>query len=51
MWTTASTYFIERFGGKKLTSQVEIQKFVQGLDPVVYTEKCEKEWKKGRILG
>ena len=29
-WTTASTYFIERFGGKKLTQQAHIPVFNQG---------------------
>ena len=29
-WTTASTYFIESFGGKKLTQQAQIPVFTQG---------------------
>ena len=29
-WTTASTYFIERFRGKKLTNRAQIPMFIQG---------------------
>ena len=29
-WTTASTFFIEIFGGKKLTNQAQIPMFIQG---------------------
>ena len=29
-WTTASTFFVERFGGKKLTQQAQIPTFTQG---------------------
>ena len=32
-WTTASTYFVERFGGKKLTKQAQIPIFMQGQNP------------------
>ena len=47
-WTTASTYFIEIFGGKKLTNQAQIPMFIQGQDPDKRIRTCEKEWK---ILG
>ena len=42
-WTTASTFFIERFGGKKLTSQAQIPMFIQGQDPENHIKTCEKE--------
>ena len=29
-WTIASTFFVERFGGKKLTQQAQIPTFTQG---------------------
>ena len=29
-WTTVSTYFVERFGGKRLTKQAQIPMFIQG---------------------
>ena len=45
---TASTYFVERFGGKKLTNQAQIAIFTQGKDPENHIKTCEKEW---RILG
>ena len=32
-WTTTSTYFVERFGGKKLTNQAQIPIFIQGQNP------------------
>ena len=31
-WTIASTYFFERFGGKNITIEAQIPKFVQGMD-------------------
>ena len=45
-WTTASTYFIEIFGGKRLTNQAQIPMFIQGQDPEEHIRKCEKEWKR-----
>ena len=32
-WTTALNYFVERFGGKKLTNQAQIPIFIQGHNP------------------
>ena len=29
-WTSSSTYFIEKFGGKRLTNQAQIPMFIQG---------------------
>ena len=45
-WTTTSTFFIERFGGKKLTNQAQIRMFIQGQDPKYHIRTCEKEWKR-----
>ena len=47
-WTTALTYFVERFGGNKLTQQAQILLFTQGQNPEDHIKICEKEW---RILG
>ena len=47
-WTIASTYFVEIFGGKKLTKQAQIPVFTQGQDPEKHISICEKEW---RSLG
>ena len=44
-WTTTSTYFFERFGGQKLTSQDEISTFHLGDDLTKHVELCQKEWK------
>ena len=44
-WTTASTYFIERFGRQKLTAQVKITKFHPGDDLTKHVDLCQKEWK------
>ena len=41
-WTTASTYFIERFRGKRLTNQAQIPIFIQGQDPEDHIRTCEK---------
>ena len=32
-WTAASTYYVESFGGKKLTNQAQIPISTQGQDP------------------
>ena len=45
-WTTASTYFVERFGGKKLTKQAQIPIFTQGQNPEYHIKTCEKEWRR-----
>ena len=45
-WTIASTYFIERFKGKRLTNQAQIPIFIQGQDPEDHIRTCEKEWKR-----
>ena len=41
-------YFVEIFGGKKLTNQAQIPVFKQGREPKKHIITCEKEWK---ILG
>ena len=43
MWTTTLTFFIERFGGRKLTKQAQIPVFTQGQDPKNHIRTCEKE--------
>ena len=45
-WMSASTYFVERFGSKKLTALVQITKFYPGDDPVKHVDLCQKEWKR-----
>ena len=45
-WTTTSTYFVEIFGGKKLTNQAQIPIFTQGQDPENHIETCEKRMEK-----
>ena len=45
-WTTSSTYFIERFGGRKLTKQAQILVFAQGQDPKKHINICEREWRR-----
>ena len=42
-WVISSTYFIEKFGGRKLTVQAQIPKFAQGLDLDENITRCEKE--------
>lgn len=32
-WMTASTLFVEIFGGKKLAAEAQIPKFIQGTNP------------------
>ena len=45
MWTAASTFFIKRFGGRKLTKQAQILPlFTQGQNPKNHIRTCEKEW-------
>ena len=44
-WTTASTYFIKRFGRQKLTAQAKITKFHLGDDLTKHVDLCKKEWK------
>ena len=45
-WTTTSTYFVERFVGKKLTKQDQIPIFTQGQDLENHIKTCEKEWRR-----
>jgi len=45
-WKIASTYFVERFGGKKLTNQAQIPIFTQGQDPENHINICEKQWRR-----
>ena len=45
-WTTASTFFVERFGGNKLTWESQIPIFTQGQNPEDHIRTCEKEWKR-----
>ena len=45
-WTIALTFFIERFGGGKLTKKAEILVFTQGKDPEKHIRTCEKEWRR-----
>lgn len=40
-----STYFVEIFGGKKITSKANIEKFTPGNDPTKHIDHFEKEWK------
>ena len=44
-WTTTLSYFVERFGGQKLTAQAQISTFHLGDDPTKHVELCQKEWK------
>ena len=39
-------YFVEIFGGKKLTNQAQIPVFAQGQDPEKHISICEKDWKR-----
>ena len=45
-WTTSSTYFVEIFGGRKLTKQAQILVFTQGQDPKKHINICEREWRR-----
>ena len=45
-WTTASTYFVERFKGNKLTKQPQMPVFIQGKDPEKHIRTCEREWRR-----
>ena len=47
-WTTASTYFVERFGGKSLNKQAQIPMFIQEQDPEEHIKTCKRE---RRTLG
>ena len=40
------TYFVEIFGGNKLTNQAHIPIFTQGQDPKNHIKTCEKEWRR-----
>ena len=42
---TSSTYFIEQFGGQKLTAQADISTFFPGDNPTKHIELCQREWK------
>ena len=46
-WTTASTYFVKRFGGKKLTQQAQIPVFTEGQNLEDHIKTYEKEWRLG----
>ena len=45
-WTIDLTYFIEIFGGKRLTNQSQIPMFIQGQDPEEHIRTCKNEWKR-----
>jgi hypothetical protein len=45
-WNTATLYFVEIFGGKKLSTNIDIPTFKPGFDPVTHIQQCEKEWRK-----
>ena len=45
-WTTALTYFVERFRGNKLTKQAQIHVLIQAKDPKEHIKKCEREWRR-----
>ena len=45
-WTTTSNFFIEIFGGKKITNQAQISIFIQGHNLEDHIRTCEKEWKR-----
>ena len=47
-WKTTSTYFVEIFGGKRITKQAQIHMFIQGKDPEEHIRSCEKEWRRLR---
>lgn len=44
-WTTTSMYFVDRFGGQKLTAQPQIRTFHPRDDPTKHVKLCQKEWK------
>jgi hypothetical protein len=50
-WNTTTLYFVEIFGGKQLSTNLDIPTFKPGFDPVAHIQQCEKEWKKSRIPG
>ena len=39
-------YFVERFGGKKITTKANIEKFTPRNDPIKHIDHYEKEWKR-----
>ena len=41
-WTIASNFFIERFGGRKLTKHAQMLVFAQGQDLEKNIRSCEK---------
>ena len=41
-WKTSSTYFVERFRGRKLTKQVQIPVFIQGKDLDKHIRTCKR---------
>ena len=43
---TTSTYFVEIFGGQKMTAQAQISTFHPGDDLTKHVELCQKEWKR-----
>jgi hypothetical protein len=43
-WTNVSTYFVERFGEKKLSKSTDIPIFKVGYDLVEHINCCENEW-------
>ena len=45
-WTTASTFFVEWFGGKTLTQESQIPIFTQGQNPEEHIKTCEMEWRR-----
>ena len=46
MWTTTSTLFGERLGGRKLTKHAQILVFAEGQDLEKHIRTCEKEWRR-----
>ena len=46
MWTIDSTFFIERFGGRKLTKQAQRHVFIEGQDPENHIRICETKWRR-----
>jgi hypothetical protein len=41
---------VERFGGKNLSTNIDIPIFKPGFDPEIHIQKCEQEWKKARYI-
>jgi len=38
-------YFVKRFGGKQLSTNLDILNFKSGFDPVSQIQQCDREWK------